>query len=70
MVGYKADGKLDRRYVYAKTQRAVVNKLAALRRRHADGLLGTGTSSTVDAFLTKWVESRTGNRTHAHVGVL
>jgi hypothetical protein len=39
MVGYRSDGKPDRRYVYAKTRKGCQEKLDDLRRRAGTGLL-------------------------------
>jgi len=62
MLGTRADGSPDRRYVYGPTRRAVQNKLHELRQQHADGILPDAVKGreTFGAFLASWLESITG----------
>ena len=57
MVGYRPDGKPDRRYVYAKTRGECQDKLDDLRRRARSGLLADGKvgRESVGAFLDAWL---------------
>jgi integrase len=59
MLGYLADGRADRRYVYAKTQKACIEKLDALKVQAANGMLGDAdrTRETVETFLRRWVQA-------------
>ena len=40
MVGYRADGKADRRYIYGKTHAEARRKLGELQHRQESGMLG------------------------------
>jgi integrase len=62
MVGTKADGKRDIRTVYGKTRGECQKKLADLRRRRDEGLLGDpgAGKETVEAFLLRWLKSIEG----------
>jgi integrase len=59
MVGYRPDGKPDRRVVYGKTRREVQEKLDGLRGRSRDGTLlePDKERETVASYLTRWVET-------------
>ncbi|MGI8913342.1 MAG: tyrosine-type recombinase/integrase [Chloroflexota bacterium] len=59
MVGYKPDGKPDIREVYGKTPAEVRRKLAELRQKADQGMLGTrlADKETVEAFLTRWLDA-------------
>lgn len=62
MVGYKPDGKPDRRAVYGKTRGECQAKLDELRRRAEQGTLapGGGGRETITAFLRSWLEAIDG----------
>ena len=62
MVGYRLDGKPDRRYVYAKTRRECQDKLDELKQRMRSGLAGDAKAGreTVSAFLARWLEAIDG----------
>ena len=62
MLGYRSDGKPDRRYVYAKTQAACRRKLDELKVRASGGLLGDARAGreTVAAFLARWLDAIEG----------
>ncbi len=59
MVGYKPDGKVDRRTVYGRTRAECQAKLDNLRTRASGGLLGDADKErdTVAAYLDRWVET-------------
>ena len=59
MVGYKADGKMDRRFVYGKTRTEVQRKLGELRYQHEQGMLPhtERTRDTVGGYLGRWLEA-------------
>jgi len=59
MVGYRADGKADRRYIYGKTRDEARRKLGELQRRHESGMLGNAerTRATLGGFLTRWLDT-------------
>jgi integrase len=62
MVGYRPDGKPDRRYIYAKTRKGCQEKLDDLRRRATAGLLGDAKAGreSVAAFLRTWLKAIDG----------
>jgi integrase len=62
MLGVKANGDPDRRYVYGKTRREVQHKLRQLRQQHEDGTLPNAVKGreTVAAFLAAWLDSVDG----------
>lgn len=62
MVGYKADGKVDKRRVTAKRQDDVRKKLDDLKTRAKSGLLGDAAAGreTVTAFFRRWLDSIDG----------
>ena len=62
MVGYKPDGKADKRRVTSKQQGDARKKLDALKARAASGMLGDAAAGreTVAAFLRHWLESIDG----------
>jgi integrase len=64
MVGTKPDGKRDIRSVYGKTRGECQKKLADLRRRRDEGLLGDpgAGKETVEAFLLRWLDAIQGTR--------
>jgi len=64
MVGTKPDGKRDIRTVYGKTRGECQKKLADLRRRRDEGLLGEpgAGKETVEAFLLRWLDAIQGTR--------
>ncbi len=69
MVGYKTDGKPDRRTVYGKTRAECQGKLDELRKRASAGVLADRDKErdTVAAFLTRWLETtRTSVRPKTH----
>src|SRR6185437_10509270 len=75
MVGYKADGKPDRRKVSAKTQGECRRKLAELRERHATGLLieRDKAGATVAGFIERWLAATVASvrpTTHTRYGQL
>lgn len=57
MVGLKADGSRDMRYVAAKTRKECQAKLDAIRQRAGDGMLGDADKerATLGAFLDQWI---------------
>jgi integrase len=57
MVGYRADGKPDRRYVYGRTRAEVQRKLNELRQRRERGQLGdpAAGSTTLGAFVSRYL---------------
>jgi integrase len=57
MVGYKPDGKPDRRAVYGRTRAECQRRLDDLRRRSEQGMAGRagGGRETVGAFLLTWL---------------
>lgn len=57
MLGYKPDGKPNRRTVYGKTRREVVDKIDALKRDYADGTLTAPNALTVGEYLVGDVET-------------
>ena len=59
MVGYRPDGKVDRRTVSGKTRHKVQRALAELRGRADVGLLGDAKAGreTVGAFLSVWLKA-------------
>jgi integrase len=73
MVGYRPDGKPDRRYVYAKTYKACQEKLEALKARARSGVLPDADKErvTIAAYLSRWVETTktsVRDRTHKRYG--
>ena len=58
MVGYKADGKADRRVVYGKTRAEVQRKLRDLKRKAEEGLLSDAAvgRDTVAIYIARWLE--------------
>ena len=62
MVGYKSDGKPDRRTVYGKTRSECQRKLDELRRRARSGLIGDAGAGreSVGAFLARWLDAIDG----------
>ena len=56
-LGYDANGKRKRRYVYAKTQRECRRKLDEVRRQHAQGV-AVDETQTVAAFLERWLHEK------------
>jgi integrase len=56
-VGYKPDGKRDRRTVYGKTQKEVRAKLDELKQQLANGAL-SDTKLTVKAYLERWLPEK------------
>lgn len=69
MVGYKPDGKPDRRVIYGKTRAEVQRKLRELARQAEQGMLGDAEAGRVcvSAFLDRWLEavqSTVGPRTY------
>ncbi len=51
MLGYKLDGKPNRRFVYGKTEREVIQKRDALKRDFEDGTLTAPSKQTVAEYL-------------------
>lgn len=56
MVGFRADGKPDRRYVYGASRQEVAEKLSKLAAAAIDQTLPADSSMTVEQFLTRWFE--------------
>src|SRR3954463_6151221 len=54
-VGFKLDGKLDRRHVSSKNRGVVVTKVRELERKRDDGTVSTTSSPTVGAWLEHWL---------------
>jgi integrase len=63
MVGFRSDGKPDRRVVYGKTRAECQRKLDEIRHRHAIGLLGDAVRErdTVAAYLAHWLATTKSN---------
>jgi integrase len=60
--------RVERRYVYGRTRREAVAKLAELQKRHHEGIPAGPTSLTVEQFLQEWlahVAHRVRPQTHA-----
>jgi integrase len=73
MVGYKPDGKPDRRVVYGKTRAECQRKLDELRQRAGSGLLGDATRErdSVTDYLVRWLATTRSNvrpKTHKRYG--
>lgn len=58
MLGYKADGKPDRRTAYGKTRREVAEKLDVLKSDHRSGKLPRSHAETVGSYIKRWLEYR------------
>ncbi len=58
MLGWRPDGKRDRRVVYGETRQEAAEKLAALVAEYKAGKLPAYDPSSLAAFLTEWVEQR------------
>ena len=58
-LGYKPNGKRDRREVYGKTQAEAKAKLEALKTSVAEGTL-TDTKLTLKAYLERWLDHKEG----------
>lgn len=56
------EGRRKRKYVYASTQQAVVEKLSAAREKTRKGVPVPAERETLKSFLTRWVENRAGIR--------
>src|ERR687886_1322368 len=54
-VGYKLNGKLDRRHVTGKTRRVVVDKVRELERKRDSGTVTETSTPTVGAWLDHWL---------------
>src|SRR3954454_3784688 len=54
-VGFKLDGKLDRRHVSSKNRGVVVMKVRALERKRENGTVSTTAAPTVGAWLEHWL---------------
>lgn len=69
MVGYKPNGKPDRRAVYAKTRAEVQRRLLTLRQQLDSGLVAQPQRVTVGDYLTQWLRDSVAPsvrpRTHA-----
>ena len=48
--------RVERRYVYGKTRKDTMQKLAELQKRHNDGLPAGSTTLTVERYLLEWLE--------------
>lgn len=60
-VGWRADGRTDRRHVQAKTRAEVVQKVRELEReRDAGRVRKPGSSWTVEAWLKHWLDNVAG----------
>src|SRR5262245_16371332 len=57
MLGYRADGRADRRSVYGRTQREVLAQLAELRRRKDRRALPDAHRLTLGEFLRYWLDT-------------
>jgi integrase len=73
MVGYKPDGKPDRRVVYEKTRAECQRKLDELRQRAGSGLLGDAARErdSVAGHLERWLSTTRSNvrpKTHKRYG--
>jgi len=56
MVGYRPDGRPDRRYVYGKTRDIVQDKLAELRRTVKQGMVVDRRQLTMANLIDQWLE--------------
>src|SRR3954469_19299845 len=54
-VGFKLDGKLDRRHVTGKSRAIVVEKVRQLERRRSTGTVGSASQPTVAEWLEHWL---------------
>src|SRR5690349_19572698 len=54
-VGYKLNGKIDRRHVTGKTRRVVVDKVRELERKRDSGTVTETSTPTVGAWLEHWL---------------
>src|SRR4051794_17288117 len=54
-VGFKLDGKLDRRHVSSKSRVVVVAKVRELERKRDSGTVGETSTPTVAAWLEHWL---------------
>src|ERR1700709_117814 len=54
-VGYKLNGKLDRRHVTGKTRGAVVDKVRELERKRDSGTVTETSTPTASAWLDHWL---------------
>jgi integrase len=60
--------RVERRYVYGRTRKEAMAKLAELQKRHNDGIAAGSTTLTVEQFLHEWlahVAHRVRPQTHA-----
>lgn len=47
--------RVERRYVYGRTRKEAMAKLAELQKRHSDGVAAGSTTLTVEQFLAEWL---------------
>ena len=60
MVGHKADGKPDVRYVYGKGAAEVREKLETLKQQRNTHTLNDPGKMTLEGFLTRWLSAKRG----------
>jgi integrase len=62
-VGYKSDGKEDRRWVSGKTEAIVREKLEALKSSRNVGMIDSGEKLTIQTYLERWMKYKEADGT-------